>query len=131
MVATRSIRHTVHIQAKPRSIYEPLMDSKKHRAFSGAPAKISRKIGGTFTAYGAHLSGLNVELVRNKRIVQAWRAANWPKGHYSIATFDLQPAKSGTVLTFSQIGIPAKNASSINQGWKTHYWQPLKKALED
>jgi activator of HSP90 ATPase len=69
--------------------------------------------------------GINVELIKNKRINQAWRATNWPDGHYSIATFELRPAKTGTTIVFTQTGIPAKNAKSINAGWTTHYWQPL------
>jgi activator of HSP90 ATPase len=66
-----------------------------------------------------------VELQKNKRIVQAWRAQNWPKGHYSIAMFEFRSAKGGTKLVFTQTGIPAKNASSTNVGWKTHYWDLL------
>jgi activator of HSP90 ATPase len=129
MTATRQIRHVVRLQAKPKVIYGALMNSKKHAAFTGAPAKIDPRVGGRFAAWGPHLRGVNVELIAGKRIVQAWRARNWPKGHYSIASFELRPAKGGTVLTFTHVGIPAKNAKSINQGWKTHYWSPLKKAI--
>jgi activator of HSP90 ATPase len=128
MSATRQIRHVVRFKVKPRTIYQALMNSKKHSAFTGAPAKIDAKVGGRFAAWGPHLRGLNVELIKNKRIVQAWRAQNWPKGHYSIATFTLKPVKAGTMLVFTHVGIPAKNARSINEGWKTHYWRPLKKA---
>jgi activator of HSP90 ATPase len=127
MPATREIRHIVRFGAKPSAIYQALMNSKKHAAFTGAPAKIDPKVGGRFAAWGPHLRGITVELVKNKRIVQAWRAQNWPKGHYSIARFELKPAKGGTVLTFTQTGVPAKNASSINGGWKSHYWDLLKK----
>ena len=54
-------------------------------------------------------------------------AENWPAGHYSIATFELRRAGGGTVLTFTQAGVPAKNLKGIDEGWKTHYWQQLKK----
>ncbi len=129
MAATKEIRHVVRFNAKPRAIYQALMNSKKHAAFTGAPAKIEPKVGGRFSAWGQHLRGINVDLVKNKRIVQAWRAANWPKGHYSVATFELKRAKGGTVLAFTQTGIPAKNARSINSGWKSHYWDLLKKTF--
>jgi activator of HSP90 ATPase len=129
MPATKQIRHVVRFKAKPSTIYSALMNSRKHAAFTGAPAKIDPKVGGRFAAWGPHIRGINIELIKNKRIVQAWKAANWPKGHYSIATFELKPAGSGTVLTFTHVGIPAKNAKGINQGWKTHYWQPLKSAI--
>jgi activator of HSP90 ATPase len=127
MTLTHQIRHTIRFAVRPGAIYHALMDSRQHQAFTGAPAKIDAKVGGRFTAWGPHLSGVNVELLKDKRIVQAWRAENWPAGHYSIATFDLKRVGSGTVLTFTQVGVPAKNRKSINEGWKTHYWQPLNK----
>ena len=130
MAATKEIRHIVRFKATPSAIYRALMDSKKHSAFTGAPAKIDPTIGGRVAAWGPHLRGVNVELIKNKRIVQAWRAQNWPMGHYSIVTFELKRAKPGTVLVFTHVGIPAKNAKGINEGWKTHYWQPLKKFFE-
>lgn len=129
MPTTREIRHVVRFNAKPCAIYQALMNSKKHAAFTGAPAKIDAKIGGRFSAWGPHLRGVTVDLVKNKRIVQAWRALSWPKGHYSIATFELKRAKGGTKLVFTQTGIPAKNARDINGGWKSHYWDLLKKAF--
>jgi activator of HSP90 ATPase len=130
MSATREIRHVVRFNAKPRVIYQVLMNSKKHSAFTGAPAKIDAHVGGKFTAWGPHLRGVTVDLVKNKRIVQAWRAASWPVGHFSIATFELKPVRGGSRLVFTHTGIPAKHARSINGGWKTHYWQPFKQALE-
>jgi activator of HSP90 ATPase len=130
MTTTKDLHHTVRIKAKPSTVYDALMDSKKHATFTGAPAKISRKVGGAFSAHGAHLKGVNVDLTKNKRIVQAWRAAGWPKGHFSIVTFDLKPTRGGTVLEFTQVGIPTQRLRSINYGWKNYYWKPLKAALE-
>jgi activator of HSP90 ATPase len=127
MAVTHQIRQAVRFAVPPHAIYRAFMDSRQHTAFTGAPAKIDAKIGGRFTAWGPHLSGVTVELIKDKRIVQAWRAENWPAGHYSIVTFDLKRAGRGTGLTFTQLGVPARNRKSIDAGWKTHYWQPLKK----
>ena len=114
MAATKQIRHMVRFNATPRAIYRALMDSKKHAAFTGAPAKIDPKVGGRFAAWGQHLCGVNVELIKNKRIVQAWRAQNWPAGHYSIATFELKAAHGGTVLVFTHTASrpPMRKAST-------------------
>jgi activator of HSP90 ATPase len=130
MTTTKNIHHVVRFKAKPAAIYQALMDSKKHTAFTGAPARISPAVGGRFTAHGPHLTGVNVDLVKNKRIVQAWRAANWPKGHFSVVTFVLKPIRTGTLLDFTHVGIPAQRVRSINAGWKSHYWEPLKAALK-
>ncbi len=126
----KTIQQSVVIKAPRRAVYEALMDSRKHSRFTGGKASITRKAGGKFAAYGSSLSGFTLAFVPNKMIVQAWRADDWPKHHYSIATFTLTSVKSGTRLTFNQIGVPDKHYRGINKGWKESYWNPMKKALE-
>src|SRR5687768_9714065 len=65
---TKTIHQVVTIQAPPSEVYESLMDSKRHSQFTGCAAKISRRIGGSFTTM-ASLRGKNVELVPNEKIV--------------------------------------------------------------
>ena len=40
MTGTKQIRHVVRFGATPRAIHQALMDSKKHAAFTGAPANV-------------------------------------------------------------------------------------------
>jgi uncharacterized protein YndB with AHSA1/START domain len=90
---TKTLRQTITFKASPRQVYDMLMDSKKHQSLSGEPARISRKTGGKFTAWGSHISGFNLALIPGKKIVQAWRATGWWPEHYSIATYEpLKPA---------------------------------------
>jgi activator of HSP90 ATPase len=127
---TKNIRQSVTVKATPRQVYEALMDSRKHSGFTGAKARMSRKMGGRFTAFGNYIQGMNLDLVSNKRIVQAWRGSDWPKGHYSVATFSLKRIKGGTRLVFTQIGVPDREYKGINQGWRDYYWKPMKGMLE-
>ena len=53
------------------------------------PATISPAPGGAFSLFGGYITGRQIELTPNERIVQAWRSASWPAGAYSIATFAL------------------------------------------
>jgi activator of HSP90 ATPase len=119
MIKTKDIKQGLMIKASPRKVYEALMDSKKHAKFTGGPAKISRKVGGTFTAHGKYISGKNLELVQDEKIVQLWRGKGWPKEHFSTVTFLLKPTKGGTKLMFSHKGIPVKEVKNITSGWKT------------
>jgi len=123
---TKTLQQTVSFKASPMEVYEMILDSKKHSSLSGEPAKISRKVGGKFTAWGSHLSGFNLVLKPGEKIVQAWRAAGWWPGHYSIAIFDLKKVKSGTKLNFTQIGIPPHRYSGHYRGWIETYWTPMK-----
>ena len=127
----QDIKQTVTFNARPGVIFEMLMDSRKHRAFTGAPAKISRKPGGAFSCYGGQLTGVTLETVKGKLIVQAWRAKSWPKDAWSIATFKLAGAPGGkTKLSFTHTGVPRSAAKGITQGWKSHYWSAIKAYLK-
>jgi uncharacterized protein YndB with AHSA1/START domain len=96
---TKTIRQTITFNAAPMQVYEMIMDSKRHQSLSGEKAKISRKIGGPFTAWGGHLTGINLCLKPGERIVQAWRATGWPPDY--VAIFELNKAGTGTRLRFT------------------------------
>lgn len=127
---TKVIKQTAEFAATPHQVYEALMDSVKHSEFTGGEAKISRKVGGKFTAYDGYAEGKNLELIPDEKIVQTWRAGDWPEGHYSEITFELTKAKTGTRLIFTQTGVPAEFYDDIAQGWIDWYWTPMKKMLE-
>lgn len=121
----KTIRQSTFIPASPDKVYEALMDSKKHSAFTGDTALISPRVGGTFSTFGGYAAGENLELVPGKKIVQSWRANDWPAGVVSRCTFALSKTKNGTKLTFTQTGVPDDQFQSIRQGWIDYYWKPL------
>ncbi len=125
------IKQTVTFDARPSVIFEALMSSRKHGEFTGAPAKIGAAAGQPFSAYGGYITGFNLDITKNKSIVQAWRAKNWPKGVWSVASFKLVAAKGGkTKLSFSHTGVPANAVKGTTDGWKSHYWAPLKAMIK-
>lgn len=126
---TKTIRQSITFEVSPHEVYEALMDSKKHAKFTGSEASISRQIGGQFTAYDGSLEGKNLDLVPDRKIVQSWRATDWPERHYSKVTFSLKEVDGGTRLTFTQTGVPEEFYEDIRQGWHDYYWNPMKKML--
>lgn len=128
---TKNIQHTFLLRAAPGEVYAALMNGKKHAQFTGARARIRAKAGAAFSCYAGYITGITLELKPGQRIVQAWRSQGWPDGHYSIVTFALAKKSGGsTQLRFIQVGVPANDYAKKNQGWRTHYWQPLKRFLE-
>ena len=127
---TKTIQQSVTFKMSPHEVYEALMDSRKHSKFTGDKAKISRKVGGAFTAYDGYIEGVNLELVPDIKIVQSWHGTDWPKGHYSRVIFSLEEVSSGTRLTFTQTGVPEQHYYEISQGWQDYYWTPMRELLE-
>ncbi len=126
---TKNIKQSVTFKASAHAVYELLMDSRKHTVLAGDEARISRKVGGKFNV-GGYIEGVNLELVPDEKIVQTWRYEDWPKGHYSKATFSLSEEGGKTRLTFNQTGVPEEFYEDIKQGWIDYYWTPMKEILE-
>ena len=125
---TKAIHQEEDFKARPQQIYDALLDAKQFSAFSGGrSAEIHGEVGGTFSLFAGHIVGLNVELVANHRIVQAWRVVTWPEGVYSIAAFELQEQGAGTRVLFSHTGFPPNLAEHLASGWQENYWKPLRK----
>jgi uncharacterized protein YndB with AHSA1/START domain len=93
------------------------------------PAGIDAKPGGAFELFGGYVTGRFLELVPSERIVQAWRAASWPPGSYSIARFQLIEQGTATRIVFDHGGFPTGQAEHLAEGWHINYWQPLAKLL--
>lgn len=131
--AANQLRTSIHMEvdykASPQRIYEALLDSKQFAAFSGLPADIDAKAGGTFSMFGGMIVGRNVELIPNQRIVQAWRPTHWDPGVYSIVKFEMKPQDAETILVLDHTGFPEGEFDHLESGWKLHYIEPLKKYL--
>lgn len=137
-----SIHHEIQFKAPPARLYTALTDAEKFHKMvllseavkkgmvkDPQPAQISTLAGGEFTVFGGYITGRQIELVPNVRIVQAWRTGSWNPGIYSIATFALAPRGTGTFLTFDHTGFPKGEAEHLAEGWQTNYWQPLETLL--
>ena len=126
----KTIQQTVTFRASPDKLFDTYLSSRKHTAATGAKAVMSRRVGGKFTAHGAHLMGRNVAIVPKRLIVQAWRAANWKKGDLdSILVLVFSKAPGGGRITMTHVNVPDANAASITQGWRAYYWKPWKAHL--
>ncbi len=129
---TKTMRQKIEFKATPHEVFEALMDSKKHAAFTGGRAAISRVVGGKFSVFDGYAEGENLELVADKKIVQSWRANEgaWPEGHYSKVTFLFKKTAKGAALEFVHEGVPEAAAAAISRGWNDYYWKPMKKMIE-
>ena len=130
IIKTRTIKQSVNFEAPPHEVYEALIDSKKHSAFTGDKAVISRKVSGKFSVFSRYLYGINIRLIKDKQIVQKWTCTDFPEGHYTKVTFSLAKTKKGTKLLFTQTEVPIENYNSISKGWHEYYWFPMNKMFE-
>jgi activator of HSP90 ATPase len=127
--ATASRIYAVLTDAALFQHLESFSDAMKSLDVNAHPATISREPGGAFSLFGNYIVGRQIELVSGRRIVQAWRVANWAPGSYSLARFVLIEKGAATQLVFDHTGFPAGDAEHLAAGWYANYWNPLHKML--
>jgi len=123
---TKTIEQKIIFKTTPHNVYDALMDSEKHSKFTESRAEISREVGGRFSAYDSWIEGENLVLEPDKKIVQSWRGADWPDGHFSTVTFELKEIEGGTELSFTQTDVPEEHFADIDKGWVDHCWKSNK-----
>jgi uncharacterized protein YndB with AHSA1/START domain len=116
----------------PEAIYRAWLDAAQHTAFTGSPATCDPQPGGVFSAYDGYIQGKNVELVDNEKILQTWRATDFPSEYPdSRLELTLTPESGGTRLKLRHSAVPKKNARSCANGWHERYWRPLRAYLAE
>jgi activator of HSP90 ATPase len=126
---TPTIQQRVLFPASPKTLFEMYLDSRKHAAATGAPAKMSRRISGSWSAHGGQISGTNLLILPGRLIVQAWRAAHWKKEDVSILVLKFSKAPGGARVDLVHAGVPTYDHKGVREGWVKYYWKPWKKYL--
>lgn len=124
----KTIRQTNHINAPVEKVWQALVDPKEIDHWGAGPAVMDESIGTEFSLWGGDVHGKNIEVEKNKKLVQEWYGGNWDEP--SIATFSLSEKEGLTTLDFVQTNVPDAEFESIDQGWKDYYLDPLKAYLE-
>jgi activator of HSP90 ATPase len=137
-----SIHQTSVLKATPARVYAALTDAKqfdgvakrsdamKTMSLKSNPSVISTDAGAAFALFGGYVTGRQIELVPDRRIVQVWRAGSWKAGEYSLVKFELTAQGANTMLTLDHTGFPAGLAQHLAEGWHDNYLQPLALYLE-
>lgn len=109
----------------PEVIYMAWLDSQGHTAMTGAEARVSDQVGEAFTAWNGYIHGRNLILEPYRRIVQAWRTAEFATDEADSqieVTFDL--VEGGTRLTLHHTSLPP-HGMKYEQGWVDAYFEPM------
>lgn len=123
------IQQYVEFSVSPKELFEVYLSSKKHSAATGAPAKLSRKIGGAWHAHNGMIGGRNLLIVLGRMIVQSWRAKFWKKADVSILVLKFTKTRHGARVDLVHVGVPSYDQTGVKGGWPKYYWKPWKKYL--
>lgn len=122
----KTITLTEKFSCRAKDMFEIMMDENRWKGFTQSNAKISKEVGGEISIFDGSVTGVNMELVEGKLIVQKWRFGSWPDGVNSTVriAFD-EPEPGLTVVKLTQTGIPEEdrygNATVVEnteRGWR-------------
>lgn len=126
-------------KASPKRLYDALLDARQFQKIEllgsamkasdlqAMPAQISNEVGGAFSIFAGFITGRQLELVPNQRIVQSWRETSWPAGIHSIVKFEITAQEPGSKIQFDHTGFPAGAGPHLASGWKANYWDTMNK----
>ena len=123
---------SIFLPVNQKTLYEAWLNGKAHAAFTGGgAAKVSPKVGGSFSAWDGYISGKNLELHPYDLIVQSWRTTEFAEdAPDSTLKVVIKAHKQGAKLTLIHGNIPKGAAAEYKKGWKDYYFTPMEKFFQ-
>lgn len=123
-----TIQKTYEMNASPEEVFNALVEPELIQIWSGDESQMSSKVGGTFSLWGGQMYGVNLEVVKNKRLVQEWSYDQWADA--SKVTFTIKAKGKKTIVELVHEDVPEKSVNSISDGWDTYYLGAMQEMFE-
>ncbi len=121
-----TVKFSLHAAAK--DIYNAWLDSDAHSAMTGEKATASREVGGEFSAWNGYITGKNLMLIPNKKIVQSWRSSEFPEeAPDSVLSIQLLENEGITEVDLEHKDIPPGQGLQYQTGWIDYYANPMQR----
>ncbi len=117
---------TTIFKISSKKLYTAWLSSKEHSAMTGGEANTSNVVGESFSAWDGYISGKNIELIPNTKIIQSWRTDEFSdKDKDSKIEITFKELNGETELTLIHSNVP-KDGEKYKQGWEDFYFTPMK-----
>ncbi|MEJ7626135.1 MAG: SRPBCC domain-containing protein [Ferruginibacter sp.] len=111
------------VQAPPQDVFTALTNPATIQLWTGEPAIMSENPGSEFSLWEESITGINLEFVAGKKIVQQWFFGEQEEA--SIVTIILHEHKAGTSAELRHTNIPDEDYENIVAGWDDNYFGSL------
>lgn len=121
-------QYQLEIIADPEEVFAALTNPFQIELWSGYPADMKPEAGYVFSLWEGDITGVNLEVVPNKRLVQEWFFGE--QDEQSIVRITLKKAGGRTLLDLNHTNIPEDVYEEITEGWRDYYLGSVKSMLE-
>lgn len=130
LVNVVTITDSTEFRTSAAELYQTFTDPQRLAAFTRSPPKnfTGAQPGGKFELFGSNVTGEFTELEEPTHIVQKWRLAQWPAGHYSTLSiwFDQNDVDAVTVMRVEWKGVPVGQEEPTKENWGQYYVRSIK-----
>jgi len=124
----RNFNYNLEINATQEEVFTALTNPFQIALWTGYPAVMDDKVGTEFSLWEGDISGRNLEVVKDYKIVQEWDFGETEKP--SIVTLILKKTGKNTRLQVDHQNIPEEAYEEIVEGWKEYYLEAMQRFLE-
>ncbi|MFA8437142.1 MAG: SRPBCC domain-containing protein [Marinifilaceae bacterium] len=124
----KNFNYKLEINASQEEVFTALTNPFQIELWTGYPAVMDDKAGTEFSLWEGDISGRNMEIVKDYKLVQEWDFGETEKP--SIVTILLKKAGKATRLELDHQNIPDEAYEEIVEGWKDYYLDAMKRFLE-
>lgn len=125
-----SLKHVETLPVKPAVLYKAWLNSDSHAQMTGGGAQCSHLEGETFSAWDGYITGKNLLLEENTKIVQSWRTLEFDReADDSELTLLFKDVPEGCELTLIHTNIP-EGQTQYEQGWIDNYFTPMRRYFD-
>lgn len=121
-------QYQLEIIADPEEVFAALTNPFQIELWSGYPADMKPEAGYVFSLWEGDITGVNLEVMPNKRLVQEWFFGE--QDEQSIVRITLKKAGGRTLLDLNHTNIPEDVYEEITEGWRDYYLGSVKSMLE-
>lgn len=125
----KSLKVSDSFKCRADELYNLFLIPEMTSAFTRGAASVDAKIGGIFKLFDGNVTGSFTHFESAKCIKQKWRFSTWPKDHYSDVKIIFDQKSDETKMTVEQTGIPYNDYERTENGWKTYYFESIKRTF--
>jgi activator of HSP90 ATPase len=115
----KNFKKSFKINAEPSDVYAALTNPYTISLWSGYPAEMNEEPGTHFSLWEGDITGLNLEFIRDRKVVQEWFFGE--QDAKSIVTITIQPDGENSSVTVDHTNIPDDDFADIADGWREYY----------
>jgi activator of HSP90 ATPase len=118
------------MKAEAQDVFTALTNPFTIELWSGEKAIMTTKVGEEFSLWDGDITGKNIEIIENEKLVQQWYFGEDDDTEPSIVTIKIWPKNSSCSVELLHSNIPDEAYENIVEGWNDAYLGAVKALME-